>query len=314
MSNNKTKNFSQKGFTQNLLNFMKELEQQKRCCLSFIDQIFVQNNDSINLSGNGTVENPLIATINISTQAGNIISLLEDGLFATGGIGPGTDTNFANTDLTFTGDRIHDGGNFTLLFQDFTNITFSFSGDIVFNTGGTVLTIDNGGSIIANNTGEIRLFQGTNNSDGSSIQLRSDGLLLSSGSGGDLVLFVDGQTIAGLIVSTGTGNVLINTDVDNGAKLQVNGLQSWLVTTFSGPQILDATSTVWSYNGPGNETATLPDPTGYWVFIIKNAGSDILTVDTTSVSLFTTTLVSSIILAIGDTLRVVFDGTNYIVI
>lgn len=75
------KNFSQKGFTNNFLQFMKDLERNKLCCLSFLTKVFVEDSDSISISGDGTQTNPLIATLNVSAEAGNTVVINADGIF-----------------------------------------------------------------------------------------------------------------------------------------------------------------------------------------------------------------------------------------
>jgi hypothetical protein len=57
------KNFSQKGFTKNFLNLMKQEEKNKECCLDFLTQIFTQNSTTILFSGLGTTNNPLTAVV-----------------------------------------------------------------------------------------------------------------------------------------------------------------------------------------------------------------------------------------------------------
>jgi hypothetical protein len=55
------KNFSQKGFTKNFLNLMKQEEKNKECCLDFLTQVYTEDTESVSFSGLGTRNSPLIA-------------------------------------------------------------------------------------------------------------------------------------------------------------------------------------------------------------------------------------------------------------
>lgn len=73
---------------------------------------FVEDSQTVDLSGNGHEDNPLIAEVIVGDEDNSIDSLVvyEDGFFKTRSASSisGSDTNFANTDLTFDGDRLHD--------------------------------------------------------------------------------------------------------------------------------------------------------------------------------------------------------------
>jgi len=55
------KNFSQKGFTKNFLDLMKQEEKNKECCLDFLTQIYTENSTTVVFSGLGTLRSPLSA-------------------------------------------------------------------------------------------------------------------------------------------------------------------------------------------------------------------------------------------------------------
>jgi len=77
----RTPNFSQKGFTRNLLGFMNKLEKNESCCLDFLESIVTKDSSSISFSGNGTENNPLTAITLISAASGNTATINSDGLF-----------------------------------------------------------------------------------------------------------------------------------------------------------------------------------------------------------------------------------------
>lgn len=114
MSNNRTKNFSQKGFTSNFLSFMKRLEKNELCCLDFLERIFTEDSSSIHFSGEGTEPDPLSAITKLSSSPGNALTINSDGLFvplSSAGLSnainglrvSGTTVLFANDSATPTG-------------------------------------------------------------------------------------------------------------------------------------------------------------------------------------------------------------------
>src|SRR5580692_1070493 len=82
MSDQLTAGFSGKGYQKNLNDLMAMLEKFKRCCDSWITQVFTQNSPSITFSGLGTQASPLTAVVSISAASGNTIALNPDGLFS----------------------------------------------------------------------------------------------------------------------------------------------------------------------------------------------------------------------------------------
>lgn len=56
------KNFSQKGFTKNFLDLMKQEEINKECCLNFLIKIYTKNSTTVSFTGSGTEADPLSAT------------------------------------------------------------------------------------------------------------------------------------------------------------------------------------------------------------------------------------------------------------
>ena len=107
-------NFSQKGFTNNLLSFMKMIERNELCCLDFLTQIFTADSTTIDFSGNGTESNPLIANVIVSPSPGNALTIEEGGLFVSGG-GTGGGPAGSSNDIQFNEDGVFtaDTGAFT---------------------------------------------------------------------------------------------------------------------------------------------------------------------------------------------------------
>jgi hypothetical protein len=57
------KNFSQKGFTKNFLDLMKQTETNKECCLNFLNEVYTAPSSFIQFTGNGNKNNPLVANL-----------------------------------------------------------------------------------------------------------------------------------------------------------------------------------------------------------------------------------------------------------
>lgn len=81
MSNKRITNFSQKGFTGSFLEFMKRLERNELCCLDFLDKVYTQNSATVQFTGSGTQDDPLIASASSSvgtlSNANNGLSLFN---------------------------------------------------------------------------------------------------------------------------------------------------------------------------------------------------------------------------------------------
>jgi hypothetical protein len=79
---------NQKGFTKRFLKLMSQME--AACCQgnNNLFSIATEDTASVNLSGDGKVDNPLIADVIISANIGNTITMEADGLFAAGGVTP----------------------------------------------------------------------------------------------------------------------------------------------------------------------------------------------------------------------------------
>lgn len=89
MSDRRTTNFSQKGFTGNFLAMMKQFEKNMICFKDFLSAVFTRNTASVSFTGDGNFCDPLEANVNISHMVGNTLLIAPDGLYSAGG-GSGT--------------------------------------------------------------------------------------------------------------------------------------------------------------------------------------------------------------------------------
>jgi hypothetical protein len=78
--NGMPKNFSQKGFTKNFLQLMKQEEKNKECCLDFLTQIYTENSATILFGGLGTSRSPLTATA-VGGSSGSSAVVTENSSF-----------------------------------------------------------------------------------------------------------------------------------------------------------------------------------------------------------------------------------------
>lgn len=111
MSSNKTKNFSQKGFTGNFLAFMKKLEKNELCCLDFLEQVFTEDSASFHFLGKGTELDPLSGDVKLSAASGNALTINSDGIFVPTSMAGGLTT--ANDGLRTIGTNVVFGDDAT---------------------------------------------------------------------------------------------------------------------------------------------------------------------------------------------------------
>lgn len=122
--------------------------------------------DSIHFSGLGTVLNPLTADVQISIDAGNIITLLPDGLYVAAPVIP-PQVNIYNSDGELTANRIVDGNSNALAFDEISQFTINANSYYWQNstTGASIaydglsLAINGGGP-----TGGVSISSGANTS------------------------------------------------------------------------------------------------------------------------------------------------------
>lgn len=218
----KNRSFSQKGFSKNFLGLMSEVERQKLCCLNFLEQVFSDSSNSIDIEGFGTDTSPLVISLKLSGVAGNILTINPDGLYLAVAQGLSVDEN---TNAVVLGQDTSVVGFPALISEDRvlpvttgTNLIIQDAGDPnlkVFLTS-TGINVQGDGA----NGGVISMQDFA--SDSSFILFRVPGEpyfninwgnSAGPGPGGGFFFFDSGNVVLGV----GT------TATDNGAKLQVLG-------------------------------------------------------------------------------------------
>lgn len=214
MSDNKTKNFSQKGFTRNLLDLMKQLEQNRLCCLNFLEQVYTENTSTITFSGIGTEIDPLSASVNISTSPGNTLSINADGLFAAGVVS--ADNGITSVDnVVELGQVAGTAGNPAKLLHD-TEVPLNGKGMYFSGVGNFVIG--------ANTLISSELFQviGDQYLQGS-LEMPNLG---SGGGGGTAMISIDGQPFIHTGLITNSFSTFIGYQAGLQTRTSPNRLQS----------------------------------------------------------------------------------------
>jgi|SRR5271155_4645149 len=159
MSDQRTANFSQKGFTKNFLELMTQLEQFKKCCTGFLTQVYTQNSSTVSFTGLGTLLSPLIATAIGGGGGSGTTVAANDGLqvegpnvifgnLATSPTGPGsqlTNKVYNQADLSFI--WLTDGAFFNTSYDATVDLDPSNNTEIFGFTPLTKVQRDDGGLI-----------------------------------------------------------------------------------------------------------------------------------------------------------------------
>ena len=120
------------------------------------------------------------------------------------------------------------------------------------------------------------------------------------------------------LVVGSNGNVLVGTTTDYGATLQDAGSLSLAVKVSAASTLsLDATATHWVFSGSTAPVWTLPAVAGHtgWTYFIKNRGSATVTLNSNAGGndLYDTLPIATLSITAGSTLRLINDGTFWLV-
>lgn len=176
---------------------------------------------------------------------------------------PSTDTNFANTDLTFTGNRLHDGNTFSLSITNLDSFGVGATDiSLIADSGSASLNLQNGGTSILNGDSSISF---TTNG----IVYIQDGSLATASAGYVWTLMNN---------VTGEGSWEPSSGTSSGYTVVSVTSATYNATQTSGEIVL----LVDTATAGGNVTINLPTAVGNTAkFIIKkiDSGSNTITID-----------------------------------